>query len=270
MEEIKELHKCLLNIAIEIDKICKENDIHYTLMGGSLIGAIRHKGFIPWDDDMDIGMAYADYIKFINILKSLNHPWLTFDIPGNKEYEEQFMKVYDSRTTLKECKSNRIKGVFVDVFPILPIANKMSTAKRRYYYDTVLKMVRYNKTNNSKSSKSKMLVYKLLGLFHSANGLNKKIQKRRRKLSEKNYQFMNDPDGSIKGIVPKEYFSEYIYHEFEDTKLMIIKNYDPYLTHIFGDYMELPPKEKRVPGHFEILDLNHSYMDYNQVKQERS
>ena len=65
MDEIKELHKCLLNITKEIDKICKENHIQYTLMGGSLIGAIRHNGFIPWDDDMDIGLLYDDYKKLI-------------------------------------------------------------------------------------------------------------------------------------------------------------------------------------------------------------
>lgn len=263
MDDIKELHKCLLNITIEIDRICKENHIQYTLMGGSLIGAVRHNGFIPWDDDMDIGLMYEDYQKLIQILQQLDHPWLTFDIPGSKDYEEQFMKIYDSRTTLKECKSNRIKGVFVDVFPIIPIANKLSTAKRRYYYDTILKMTRYNKTNNSKSSKLKMFVYKMIGFFHSAKGLTKKIQKRRDRFSRRNYKLISDPDGSVKGIVPKIYFDGFIYHDFEDTQLMIIRNYDAYLSHIFGNYMELPPVEKRVPGHFEILDLNHSYLEYN-------
>ncbi len=263
MDEIKELHKCLLNITKEIDKICKENHLQYTLMGGSLIGAIRHNGFIPWDDDMDIGLLYDDYKKLISILKELNHPWLTFDIPGSKEYEEQFMKVYDARTTLKEMKSNRVKGVFIDVFPIIPIANQMSKAKRRYYYDALLKMTRYNKTNNSKSSGLKMLIYKCLGMFYTTKGLTKKIQKRREKFSKKAYKFIGDPDGSVKGIVPKAYFDQFEYHPFEDTELMIISQYDAYLTHIFGNYMQLPPVDKQVPGHFEILDLNHSYLEYN-------
>ena len=265
MDDLKGLHNCLLNLMVEIDDICKKNSIKYTLMGGSLIGAIRHDGFIPWDDDMDIGMLYDDYMKFIEVLKNLNHSWITFDCAGSKEYEEQFMKVYDSRTTLKEAKSNRIKGVFVDVFPIIPIGNTMRSAKRRFYTDAILKMTRYNKTNDSKSSKGKMFVYKLVGLFHSANGLTKKIQKKRYKLSlKKDYKFYSDPDGAPIGIVDKDCFSEFIYHKFEDKELMIIKNYDKYLRHIFGDYMQLPPKEKQVPGHFEILDLNKSYLNWGE------
>lgn len=262
MDDLKGLHNCLLNLMIEINNICKEHNIKYTLMGGSLIGAIRHNGFIPWDDDMDIGMLYDDYMKFIDVLKSINHPWLTFDYAGSLDYEEQFMKVYDSRTTLKEFKSNRIKGVFVDIFPIIPIGNSMKSAKRRYYYDTILKMSRYNKTNNSKSSKSKMFVYKLVGLFHSADGLTKKIQKYRNKLSKKDYKLFSDIDGSTKGIVSKNIFDEFVMHKFENTEFMIVKEYDKYLRNIFGDYMKLPPKDKQIPGHFEILELNKSYLKW--------
>lgn len=261
MDELKGLHGCLLNLMVEIDKIAKENNIKYTLMGGSLIGAIRHDGFIPWDDDMDIGMLYPDYMKFIEVLKNLNHPWITFDYHDSKDYEEQFMKVYDSRTTLKEEKSNRTKGVFVDVFPIIPIGNTYRQAKRRFIYDNVLKMTRYNKTNNSHSSKLKMLVYRFVGIFYTTNGLTKKIQKKRKYFASHDYKFYSDPDGALIGIVDKKYFDSFIYHKFEDTEFMIIKEYDGYLRHIFGDYMQLPPKEKQHPGHFEILDLEHSYLE---------
>ena len=260
MNDLKGLHNCLLNLMIEIDKICHENNIKYTLMGGSLIGAIRHNGFIPWDDDMDIGLLYDDYVKLINVLQNLNHPWITFDNAFSEDYEEQFMKIYDSRTSFKESKSNRVKGVFVDVFPIIPIGNTVFQSKLRFYYDNVLKMSRYNKTNNSKSSALKMFVYKFVGLFHSADGLTRKIQKKRAKLASKNYKFYSDPDGRVDGIVEKECFDGFIMHKFETTELMIVKNYDKYLTSIFGDYMKLPPKEKQIPGHYELLDLNKSYL----------
>lgn len=261
MEKIKELHNCLLNLMIEIDRICRENNIKYTLMGGSLLGAIRHNGFIPWDDDMDMGMPYEDYIKLIDVLEKMNHPWLTFDHAFSKDYEEQFMKIYDSRTTFKEQKSNRTKGVFVDVFPLVPAGNTMFTAKFRYYYDTVLKMARYNKTNNSHSSFSKMFVYKLVGMFHTKDGLTKKIQNRRAKLAKKNYLYSCDPDGNPIGVVRSELFKGYIDHQFESATFMILEKYDAYLSHIFGDYMKLPPKDKQVPGHFEILDLHKSYLE---------
>ena len=261
MDELKGLHDCLLNLMNEIDKIARENNISYTLMGGSLIGAIRHNGFIPWDDDMDIGMLYSDYMKFIDVLKNLNHPWITFDYHESKDYEEQFMKVYDKRTTLKEETNNRVKGVFVDVFPIIPIGNTYKQAKRRFLYDNLLKMTRYNKSNNSHSSTLKMIIYKFVGIFYTKNGLTKKIQKRRKKLASKDLIYYSDPDGNFKGIVKKEMFDGFIYHKFEDKEFMIVKNYDKYLTHIFGDYMKLPPENMRHPGHFEILDLNKSYLE---------
>ena len=186
MTQIKELQNCLLGIIVELDKICRENNIHYTLMGGSLIGAIRHNGFIPWDDDVDIGLQWDDYKRLLNILSSNNHPWLTVDYAGSSEYEEQFAKVYDKRTTLKECNSNRIKGVFVDIFPIIPIANSMFIAKLRYYYDNILKMARYNMTNDSKSSRLKMIIYKFVGLFYTEESITKHIQQRREKFAKKN------------------------------------------------------------------------------------
>lgn len=261
MNDLEGLHNCLLGLMSEINKICIENDIKYTLMGGSLIGAIRHNGFIPWDDDMDIGMLNNDFEKFIDVLKNLNHKWLTFDYAFSDDYEMQFMKVYDSRTTFKEGSSNRIKGVFVDVFQIIPIANSYREAKRRFIYDNILKMSRYNKTNNSHPSGIKKIIYKLVGMFHTKDGLTKKIQKRRKKFSLRNYKFYSDPDGTINGIIEGNYFNDYIMHKFENEEFMIIKEYDKYLRHIFGDYMQLPPVEKRKPGHFEILDLNKSYLD---------
>lgn len=263
MEQLEELHNKLIEIISEVDKICRDNNLKYTLMGGSLIGAIRHNGFIPWDDDLDIGLKYNDYCTLIKIIVEMNHPWLEVDYHNSNDYEEQFAKIYDSRTTLKEAKSNRIKGVFIDVFPILPIANNMFIAKCRYYKDTILKMSRYNMTNDSKSSKIKMFIYKIVGMFYNPKSLTKKIQKNRYRLSKKKYKFSNDPDGSVCGIVPSTIFDNYIDHKFENLNLMIIKEYNQYLTLIFGDYMKLPPEDKRIPGHFEILDLHKSYKEWS-------
>lgn len=258
--ELQELHNTLLGILVEVDKICRENDLRYTLMGGSLIGAIRHKGFIPWDDDMDIGLLNDDYLKLIEILKKIDHPWLTFDYHDSPEYEEQFMKIYDSRTTLKEFSSNRIKGVFIDVFQITPIGNNKFISKIRFYKDAILKMSRYNQTNNSNPNFIKKVIYKSIGRLYTPEKLTKKIQDRRLKLSKNDFKYANDPDGNIKGIVYSKYFKEFIDIDFEGCNFMIIKEYDSYLKDIFGDYMKLPPVEQQVPGHFEILDLKKSYL----------
>lgn len=258
---LEALHSRLLELMVEVDGICRSNNINYTLMGGSLIGAIRHNGFIPWDDDLDIGLLYPDYCRLIEVMKNLEHPWIRFDYAYSKDYDMQFMKIYDSRTTFKENNSDRTKGIFIDVFPIIPIANNMRVAKRRFYIDNVFKMARYNKSNNSQSSKSKMIIYKLVGLFFSKNKLTNMIQKKRAKLAKKDYKLYSDPDGTVHGIVDKDCFDGFMMHKFENAELMIIKNYDKYLSSNFGNYMQLPPEDKRKPGHFELLDLDKSYLD---------
>ena len=246
----------------EIHSICIENGLKYTLMGGTLIGAIRHNGFIPWDDDIDIGLLYDDYIKLLEIMKKNNHPWLIIEYPGCSNYEEQFIKIYDKRTTLKEKKNDRIKGVFIDVFPIIPIGNTIKESKKIFYKDNILKMTRYNKTNNSHSKWYKMFIYKFVGMFYSSKRLDKLIQEKRYKLSKHlEYYYYCDPDGTIKGIVEGSLFSEYTLHIFEDSSFMILKDYDKYLNCIFGDYMKLPPADKQIPSHIEYLDLSKSYLD---------
>lgn len=259
--ELDQLHSTLLSILSEVDKICRENELRYTLMGGSLIGAVRHGGFIPWDDDIDIGLLNSDFLRLIEILKEINHPWLKFDYFYSTDYEEQFMKIYDSRTTLKEYSSNRIKGVFIDVFQIIPIGNTKFFSKIRFYKDAILKMSRYNQTNDSHPSTFKKIIYKFIGKVYKPSKLTQKIQKNRAKLSTKNYKYFSDPDGNVKGIVSREYFNDFIDINFERHVFMCIKDYDAYLTDVFGDYMKLPPIEQQKPGHFEILDLNKSYLE---------
>lgn len=264
--KIKNLQHCILNIMIELDHICRANNINYTLMGGTLIGAIRHKGFIPWDDDLDIGMTSDNYLRFINVINKLNHEWLVVDLPGNENYDQTFIKVYDKRTTLKENNNIRYKGVFVDVFPITHIANNAFLAKLRSYKFMIFKLSYYNKENNSNPSVFKKFVYKFIGLFYSKQRLFKKINKLSRKWDDKRHFYSCDLDGAGAAIVPSKWFNEYTNVTFENCNFMMIKEYDNYLRHVFGDYMILPPIEKQVPGHYEVLDLNKSFLEIDNLK----
>ena len=121
-----DLQSRLMDLMQKVHSICVENDIHYTMMGGTLIGALRHQGFIPWDDDIDIGMPYEDYEKFVKIVASHKYEGLSFGIPGKTDdYYQAFVKVFDTNTTLMENNrtKSKPKGIFIDVFPITHVGN---------------------------------------------------------------------------------------------------------------------------------------------------
>ena len=124
--ELEELHQIELDMLKEIDRICRRENIQYYLAGGTLLGAVRHKGFIPWDDDIDIAMARDEYERFLKVMKKERHPYLKiFAMEFDKEYQYTFAKVVDTRTRLIEeiGKDLPDMGVFIDIFPIDGLGN---------------------------------------------------------------------------------------------------------------------------------------------------
>lgn len=137
---LKKLHEHLLIIMDEIDRVCTTKDIRYYLAGGSLIGAIRHKGFIPWDDDMDINMPYDDFKRFVEIApqvlgKNFYFRWITTE----KNYPHDFAKVAMKGTLFQEHYTTDLEhsGIYVDIFPIYP------SAGYRHIYDYKKKLVKF-------------------------------------------------------------------------------------------------------------------------------
>lgn len=119
--ETEEMKKLELDMLIDVAKFCDENDIRYYLSGGTLLGAVRHKGFIPWDDDIDISMPRPDYLKFVSTYNGSSEFYQVQSIENNDKYWRTFAKVFDTRTYLKEDAIRMPKdgnGVFIDIFPI--------------------------------------------------------------------------------------------------------------------------------------------------------
>ena len=262
-QKIKAFHKRLALVMQEIHSICEKNNIRYSMIGGTLLGAIRHKGFIPWDDDIDIAIPYHDYLKFKNIVFSMHHEWLEFNLAGKTpQYFIPFIKAYDSRTTLIEEYTENPKGIFIDIFPISYVGNTMEEALKEFRYHKFLSALLKRKGYKFSTGKARELILKILSSIIPQKFLIKKIEDHYYLLNSSKKQYISDMDGSIKGIVPSNLFNDYILYNFDEYKFYGIRNADEYLRLVFGDYMKLPPLEKRIPHHFVYLNLELPYNNY--------
>lgn len=267
MEEVKkipldELKKIELNILTEIHKICSENNIRYSLAGGTLLGAVRHGGFIPWDDDIDIFMPRPDYNAFIEYCKKNTTPFKLICHELTKKYNYLFAKAVDPSTIIKERNGSRTNlelGVFVDIFPIDSLGDTLENAKKGFNKTTFKRelLVAYNWKKFFRS-KTRSIIYEplrfamfLLSRFTNPKKLINKIEK---------VYYINDFIGGkyagavcgsyrLKEILPIEIYSNYESIIFEGRTFLAIKDKEKYLSNIYGDYMKLPPVEKQVTHH---------------------
>lgn len=271
LESIHDVEKGMLS---EIDKVCKQLNVDYYLLGGSMLGAVRHKGFIPWDDDIDIGMLRKDYEKFIEkgqiILPDYYFIQNIYTEPG---YLLNFTKLRDSRTTFIESsvKDRKINhGIYLDIFPLdyipddkkkkVQIKRKMDLAYRRIYEG----FTPIDDRKNEGKEIVKRLLAKTLTLRWRTITEAVKYRESVMKSCESG-QYIANYCGAWgeKEIVPAEWYGDGIEAEFEGLKVTIPTHYDKWLSQVYGDYMKLPPEEKRVAHHnVEVIDVNKSYVHY--------
>lgn len=252
---IEEVKKCLLDIVKEIDKICKENGIKYTAIGGTLIGAVRHKGFIPWDDDIDIAMTRAEYEKFIKIFnEKCNDKYRVLDYRLDEKYYYPFAKVIDKSTYLNEEMYIDYEefGVYVDIFPMDKVSSKK--LKLRMLKLKILAKKFSMSVCNDEFYKTKPFYKRIIRKFiqkHPYEYYIQKLDEMAQKENELDCEYIGTiiAGQGVKDVFPIELFEKYDYLDFEDTKLMVIREYDKFLTHRFGDYMKLPPVERRISEH---------------------
>lgn len=248
---IDEIKTKELEIINEIDKFCRNNDIQYSMIGGTLIGAVRHHGFIPWDDDIDIAMTRENYDKFEKMFKSSKYKVLTYKNTLNYYYS--YIKVVDKGTILFERKLKDFKdnGIFVDVFPIDKVQENLKEVKKI----NIIAKIRNIAVTNEKIIKEKRIVQKLL--YPIVKNINvQKLCRYMDEIAQKNNKQNFKMCGTIvggtsneKNIIPVELFKEYINLKFENLNLMAVKDYDKFLRIVFGDYMKLPPEEQRITSH---------------------
>ena len=258
-------HQRLAVLMNEIHGICIANNIRYTMLGGTLIGAVRHRGFIPWDDDIDIGIPYPDYKRFIEVAFSMSHEWIEFDLAGVTDgYYCPFIKAYDKRTTFLESNrdADKPKGIFIDIFPIVKAGNDGKEAIREFrkhrLYQSLLKRKGYH--FNTGAIRERVLSF--IACFYSVDSLMRKIHRHYDLLDRTDGKLSSDMDGAPRGIVPTELFGSFILYPFEQYMFYGIERADDYLHLVFGDYMRMPPEEERRPHHIEYINLELPYSKF--------
>lgn len=262
---MREIQQGSLRILVEIDKICRRLNLRYYLAYGTLIGAIRHHGFIPWDDDIDIMMPREDYKKLINYFvenETELKPLELFSYYNNKEYPYMISRISDSRYILDvDNEKNYGIGLFVDIYPIDGIGNtkreyvKRKTIASRYSSLCFLSTREHFEIGTTKSWKNKMLKFPAY-IYAKYKGKDYFLKKLENMASEKEYdkcQYVGclvwGTDG-IRAVFPKEWFRDSVNIEFEGFSFHAPCMYHEVLTRLYGDYMKIPPKEKQISHHF--------------------
>ena len=267
---IKELQKCILNILLAVDKVCREHNIRYWLSDGTLLGAVRHGGFIPWDDDADIAMPRPDYQRFIEHGEEwLPAPFELQTFQKDENCTSAFLKVIDGSTTLIERWAlNSIGGVYIDVCPIDGIPAQRWRRKLRIGMVHAAKSWVYLRSRDPYKRGHGYTSW--LPLLLQATTKNITLQRLQLRLQTA-YDYETAPliadyDSGDRSTMPREVMGTPTPIMFEGHELLGVEHPDEYLKRIFGDYMTPPPENKRHIHGFDYVDFNHSYHDYHDTR----
>ena len=261
-KDLRKLQFCQLKILKEVHRICVKNNIKYFLSDGTLIGAVRHHGFIPWDDDLDIGMLREEYEKFCEICKTdLSDDYFFQTIDTDNCYANPFGKMLLNGTVFIEAnaeKSNKVTGVNIDIFPYDYIPNEKYKQKIHDKFARLLKNSYWTKKKYRAIEKFTLklffhyIIYRTISLFPVILIKNTWLN------ILKKYLYLSNNDNCLVTKFGGNYFNnrtlksnlnEVILLNFEDEMFYVPKEYDTVLTGLYGNYMELPPVEKRIPQH---------------------
>ena len=268
----KEYDAILVRILRKIKEICDENGIKWFLAYGSCLGAVRHKGIIPWDDDVDICMSRPDFDRFVDICRHKNLEGFELCTSESTEgFYDHWARFVDKNTTLLwNIERPFVSGIYVDVFPLDGAAdgNILGNYKRYIFWSRVTNFAR---TNYSCKQFMDWLLHGKLQYFLLALGTTifrnycLKLGVRKKSTIVRKYDYHESTFTTLyinvykhkKNIIKKSWIEDTIMVPFEDMLAPIPKGYDAYLTHLYGDYMTPPPDNQKDDRHIvKFIDLN--------------
>lgn len=255
-EELRELQMCILD---EVDKFCRNHHIRYTMSGGTLLGAVRHKGFIPWDDDMDIQMPREDYLRFTQMWNGAGNSrkYLLVSIESGNNMGYAYGKMTNPRT-VTFIKGMERTGVYIDIFPVDSVKDyddfTIRRAKERKLYRQRRGLLWRKLAKYGHVPFWRVALAYLRSPHFPSKTLNQVVEEINRNAQARNgedcpWYFEMVSGFKCKDLIPAAVFDDYIDLPFEDRRYMSVADHDEYLRKTFGDYMQLPPPEERVRNH---------------------
>lgn len=253
---LSELQDVLYDMLKAFAEFCDENDLRYYLYGGTLLGAVRHQGFIPWDDDVDVAMPRPDYERFIELTK--NSPWEYYAVC---QYTQPFIKMVDTRTVMEERQLRDELGMqsaFIDIFPIDGLPESGEERQKHFRKLAILKQCLYFSIFDIKKIKSSNFLKRIAHTMIYIAFSKIDYKKIRDAIAEeaKRYPYETSEYVSVgiwgkaeRDLNKKEDLEKRIRLKFRDSYLWCQGNYDESLRLKYGEYMQLPPEDKRQPFH---------------------
>ena len=266
MSTLQEHQAVLLELLIEFDRVCKKHNIRYVLFAGSALGAVRHQGFIPWDDDLDVALLREDYDRLINLD---SREW------GNEYYMQReysdhwpihFSKLRKNNTTCLEKyhpKDSKIhQGIYIDVFPIDNASDNPIVRKVQFCASKIVQAKSFFKRGYETDS----IVKKSVMILSNALPLKpflKIVKMSRNKTSRYIHSFLGGSINFQKGVFERRWISETINMSFESIMIPVSLHYQELLTMQYGDYMTLPPiEERKCKVHAILVDTDNDFTKY--------
>lgn len=261
-EQMKKIWAIELDLYLEFERVCKKHGLKYFLLFGSLIGAVRHKGFIPWDDDIDVGMLREDYDKLLSLAGEFKEPYL-LQTPITDEYSGfSVAKLRNSNTSaiIEKFKYSKMnQGLFIDIFPIDNV--EMETVNEDY--DEIAKLAYENSTymrlDNpylDANDKKRVENYKGISNVEIFNKIQDICTKYKNCESQYKGAIAFNVYGCKKQMYPKDAFDDIVFEKFENLEVPIPKKYDEILSITYGDYMQMPPINQRKSVHNSYYRLD--------------
>lgn len=274
MEEISNLRKLQLEelkiLDIFVD-ICEKNKLRYFLLGGTLLGAIRHTGFIPWDDDVDVCMPRKDYEIFLKKAeKGLMDPYYLSSIENNPDYRYCFARLATRNVKIKNYSANipRIEDAWIDIIPLDGMPDgKISLSLHKFklmFWRGMNQIAQYDELVDQKRKRGKIesIIVKMAGWKPLRKVVNYRKCLRNIEKELKRYTY-DDSEMIInymaaygfKECFPRKWFGDGTHYKFEDKEYVGPVDYDSVCRTIYGEYMELPPEDQRNKHNAEIIQI---------------
>lgn len=266
-EQTREIQKYLLGILLALDKVCREHNLRYYLVAGTMLGAVRHKGFIPWDDDADVAMPRKDYEELLaHADEWLPQRYELVSYQQDPMYPYSFARLQDAETTyILRRHFDFVGGLPIDVFPLDGMTPGKIGQRWHFFRNSIAKKILYFSTVDpyKHGHGFKSLLPLLMHKIVSQPRAHRRVARIQSEYDYDKYPLVVDHDFKpSRGIHPKATYGIPTPIEFEGHQLLTAQYTDDYLRRCYGDYMTPPNKDEYPPQNFRLLDLHKPYREY--------